>query len=106
MSSGGPVSVFLSGWLNEKCRLLICGRTDIFFISSLEIYIFRLEMHVFSLKIHILRLGIEYIPRMFSFPLSSSWGSLEEEGQIKRGPGDGGRIFAPCSLCGLLGKYW
>lgn len=84
MHSGGPVSVFLSGWLNEKCRLLICGRTDIFFIFSLEIYIFRLEMHVFSLKIHILRLGIEYIPRMFSFPLSSSWGSLEEEGQIKR----------------------
>lgn len=61
-----------------------CEKSDVpyrIFISSLEIYIFWMEMHVFSLKIHILRLGIEYIPRMFSFPLSSSWGSLEEEGK-------------------------
>ena len=67
MHSGGPVSVFLSGWLNEKCRLLICGRTDIFFIYSLEIYIFWMEMHVLNLKMHIFSLKMENRERNETF---------------------------------------
>lgn len=62
-----PVSVFLSGWLNEKCRLLICGRTDIFFIYSLEIYIFWMEMHVLNLKMHIFSLKMENRERNETF---------------------------------------